>query len=68
MVSFLLNIGPFTVDSTDSSGSTPLMDAIKSDHVEVAETLISTQKVWNHVKLELKIAVQLNYILKIYAD
>lgn len=40
------------------------MDAIKSDHVEVAETLISTQKVWKHVKLELKIAVQLNYILK----
>nr|XP_034305505.1 ankyrin repeat domain-containing protein 16-like [Crassostrea gigas] len=44
VVTFLLNVGPYTVDTTDSSGSTPLMDVIKSDHVEVAQTLISTQK------------------------
>ena len=35
----------YTPDSTDSCGSTPLMDALHTGHVQVAEILIKEHKV-----------------------
>ena len=44
VVSFLLDNDHFSPDTPDSSGNTPLMDAIKSGHTDIADILISRQK------------------------
>ena len=44
-VSYLLDNCDITVDTRDSCGSTPLMDALKSGHVTLAQLLIERQKV-----------------------
>ena len=45
VVNVLLQKGHYTCDVMDSCGSTPLMDALRSGHIDIAELLISLNKV-----------------------
>ena len=45
VVRILLKRGDYRNDIADSCGSTPLMDAIKSGYTDIAELLISSNKV-----------------------
>lgn len=49
-VSWLLHACGYKVDTKDSCGTTPLMDALRSGHIEVAQILLEHHKVCELMK------------------
>lgn len=45
VVSLLLEVCQYMIDSQDSCGSTPLMDAVRFDNIEMAQLFIKNHKV-----------------------